>query len=102
MTNLEKTPLKTQSLSQFSEKEKKHMTNGTNANLLLLFPPAMFSSVHAQGGPDVCHSLLLLAKVDTFRVRTSGFRISRCDSMRNFGGAKNLENMGENEDGILT
>ena len=26
MTNLEKTPLKTQSLSQFSEKEKKHMT----------------------------------------------------------------------------
>lgn len=36
----------------------------------------MSSSVHAQG-EDVCHSLLLLAKVDTFCVRTSGFRVAK-------------------------
>lgn len=84
MTNLEKTPLKTPKFEPVFRKGKKHMTNGTNANLLLLFPPVMFSSVHAQGGPDVCHSLLLLAKVDTFRVRTSGFR-------EEFLGSKQLE-----------
>ena len=73
MTNLD-IPFENPKFEPVFRKGKKNMTNGTNANLVLLFPPVMFSSVHAQGGPDVCHSLLLLAKVDTFRVRTSGFR----------------------------